>query len=186
MLQCTKVGWKITCLSLGEFLGPMQEMAMKFKHLGIVAWLVTLRNLVFKITVNSKLAWKSWNLGWCHFMAPTCCGKKIGRIGTSFDISFLQIGASLMKACGFERENVTFCAKRHTLPPRSWFFYRANIELYECRVKNWNYSGFVWPFLYINWVSGHLMCIIQIWTTSTCSRAPKLVEKSHVCPRVNF
>ena len=31
-------------------------------------------------------------------------------------------------------------------------------------------------FLYINWVSGHLMCIIQIWTTSTCSRAPKLTE----------
>ena len=25
------------------------------------------------------------------------------------------------------------------------------------------------------------MCIIQFWTTSTCSSAPKLVEKSHVC-----
>ena len=30
------------------------------------------------------------------------------------------------------------------------------------------------------------MCIIQIWTTNTCSGAPKLVEKSHVCPWVNF
>ena len=48
------------------------------------------------------------------------------------------------------------------------------------------YSGLVSPFLYIYWVSGHLMCIIQISTTSTCSSAPKLVEKSHVCPWVNF
>ena len=39
---------------------------------------------------------------------------------------------------------------------------------------------FVWPFLYINWVSGHLMCIIQIWTTSTGSSAPKLFE-NHMC-----
>ena len=66
----------------------------------------------------------------------------------------------------------------HCLPPD--FLYRGNIELYECPVKFWNYSGFVWPFLYINWVSGHLMCIIQIWTTSTCSRAPKLVA-NHMC-----
>ena len=41
-------------------------------------------------------------------------------------------------------------------------------------------------FLCINWVSGHLMCIIQIWTTNTCSNAPKFAEKSHVCPWVNF
>ena len=34
--------------------------------------------------------------------------------------------------------------------------------------------------LCINRVSGHLMCIIQIWTTSTCSNAPKFAEKSHV------
>ena len=32
------------------------------------------------------------------------------RIGTSFGISFLQIGASLKKARGSERERVTFCA----------------------------------------------------------------------------
>ena len=38
MLQCTKVCWKITCVSLGEFLGPMQEMGMKFKHHGTVDW----------------------------------------------------------------------------------------------------------------------------------------------------
>ena len=36
MLQCTKVGWKIEYVSLGEFLGHMQEMGMKFKHQGTV------------------------------------------------------------------------------------------------------------------------------------------------------
>ena len=41
------------------------------------------------------------------------------------------------------------CAKRYTLPPID-FLYRGNIELYECPVKFWNYSGFVRPFLDIN------------------------------------
>ena len=36
MLQCTKVGSKITCVSLGACLGPMQEMGMNFKHQGTV------------------------------------------------------------------------------------------------------------------------------------------------------
>jgi hypothetical protein len=35
-------------VSLGECLGPMQEMGMNFKHLGIVARAETLRNLVLK------------------------------------------------------------------------------------------------------------------------------------------
>ena len=43
-----------------------------------------------------------------HVMVLPCCGKKIGRIGTSFGISLLQTGASLKKARGSERERVTF------------------------------------------------------------------------------
>ena len=35
-------------VSLGECLGPMQEMGMNFKHLGIMARPETLRNLVLK------------------------------------------------------------------------------------------------------------------------------------------
>ena len=38
----------MTCVSLGEFIGPMQEMAMEFKYLGVVARLERLRNLVFQ------------------------------------------------------------------------------------------------------------------------------------------
>ena len=67
-------------------------------------------------------------------MALTCCGKKLGRVGTSFGISFLQTGASLKKAPGSEREHVTFlCETIYTTPLD--FLYRGNIELYECRVK---------------------------------------------------
>ena len=47
MQQCTKVCGKITGMSLGEFLGPMQEMGMKFKHLGVMNRPERLRNLVF-------------------------------------------------------------------------------------------------------------------------------------------
>ena len=141
--------------------------------------------LCFKILVNPKHAWKSWNLAWCHVMILPCCGKKIGQIETNFGLSFLQTGASVKKARGSKREHVTFECKTIYAAPLE-FLYRGNIELHECPVKFWDYSGFVWPFLYINWVSGHLMCIIQIWTTSTCSRASKLTKKSHVCPRVNF
>ena len=43
------------------------------------------------------------------------------------------------------------------------------------------FSGFVWTFLCINWVFNAFMCIIQIWTTCTCSSAYKLVEKTNLC-----
>ena len=39
------------------------------------------------------------------------------------------------------------------------------------------FLGFVWTFLCIKWVFNAFMCIIQIWTTCTCSSAYKLVEK---------
>ena len=77
--------------------------------------------------------------------------------------------------------------KRYPLPLIAFnFFPRVNIEQQECCVNLCEFSGFVWTFLCINWVFNAFMCIIQIWTTSTCSNAPKLVEKSHVCPWVNF
>jgi hypothetical protein len=45
----------------------MQEMGMKFKHLGVVARPVTLRNLAFKIPVNSKTRLKIMKLGMVSF-----------------------------------------------------------------------------------------------------------------------
>ena len=62
---------------------------------------------------------------------------------------------------------------------------RVNIEQQECCVNFCDFSGFVWTFLCINWVFNAFMCIIQIWTTCTCSSAYKLVEKSNLCPWVH-
>ena len=48
---------------MGEFLGPMQEMGMKFKHLGVVTRPGTLRNLVFKFLEiqNSPENHETWH-----------------------------------------------------------------------------------------------------------------------------
>ena len=57
----------------------------------------------------------------CHVMVLPCCGKKIGRIGTDFGISFLQTGASLKKVRGSERERVTFECETKYAAPLSFF-----------------------------------------------------------------
>ena len=94
-------------MSLGEFIGRMQEMGMKFKHLGIVARLGTLRNLVFKFLEiqNPPKNHETWHglMTWHQHAAVIF----FGRIGTSFGVSFLRTGASLKKARGSERERVT-------------------------------------------------------------------------------
>ena len=48
MLQCAKVRWRIIYVYLGELLGPMEEVGMEFKHMGVLARLETSRNLVPK------------------------------------------------------------------------------------------------------------------------------------------
>ena len=80
-----------------------------------------IEKLGFLIHVNPTHTWKSWNLAWCHDMAPTCCGNFFGRIGSSFGTSFLQTRASLKKARGSERERVTAVCDmtyvQYLLPP---------------------------------------------------------------------
>ena len=77
--------------------------------------------------------------------------------------------------------------KRYLLPLLNFkFLSRVNIEQHECWVNFWDFSGFAWTFLYINWVSYAFMCIIQIWTTRTCSSAYKLVEKFKYVSLVAF
>ena len=84
----------------------------------------------------------------------------------------------------FSRERPTFGDEMISIASYCFqVFSRVNIEQQECCV---NFLGFVWTFLCINWVFNAFMCIIQIWTTCACSNALRLVEKSHVCPWVNF
>ena len=67
----------------------------------------------------------------------TCCGNFLGRIGTSFGVSFLQTGASLKKARGSERERVTsMCEMTYVhclLPP---YFLPSQIRLNRSTVLN--------------------------------------------------
>ena len=76
--------------------------------------------------------------------------------------------------------------RRYPLPLIAFkFFSHVNIEQQECCVNLCDFSGFVCTFLCINWVFNAFMCMIQIWTTCTCSSAYKLVEKSNLCPWVH-
>ena len=85
----------------------------------------------FKITVNPKLASKSWNLAWCYDIAPTCCGKKLVQFGTSFDTDFLQTGAYLKKVHGSERDLVTYvCKTTYVVSSCLDLFYRGNMQVY--------------------------------------------------------
>ena len=147
MLQCTKVCWKITCVSLGEFIGPMQEMGMKFKHLGVVAWPGTLRNLVFKFLEiqNSPENHETWHgvILW-HQHAVV---KKLATFAQVFGYKLLANRRFLSRRLVvLEGGRVTFVCETIYAASHPWFFYRSNIELYEYRAKFWNYSGFVWPF----------------------------------------
>ena len=140
----------------------------------------------FLILVNAKLVWNSWNLACYHEAASTCHVKKFVPFGAGSGICFSQTRASHNKHDGFGRERPTFGDE--TISIASYCFQkfsRVNIEQHECCVIFCDFLGFVWTFLCINRVLNTFMCIIQIWTTCTCSSAYKLVEKSNMCPWVH-
>ena len=161
-------------------------MGMNFKHQVIVDCRQNIEMLGFKILVNPKLVWNSWNLACYHGAASTCRGNFFVSFGVGLGICFPQTRASHNKHDGFGRERPTFGDEMISIT--SYWFQKishVNIEQQECCVIFCDFSGFVWTFLCINWVFNAFMCIIQIWTTCTCSSAYKLVEKSNLCPWVH-
>ena len=157
-------------------------MGMNVKHPATITQPQTLRYLVL-ILVNPKLVWNSWNLACYHGAASTCRGKFFVPFGAGLGICFSQTRASHKKPDGFGRERPTFGDE--TIFIASYCFQKnshVNIEQQKCCVNFWDFSGFIWTFLCINWVFNAFMCIIQIWTTGTCSNAYKLVENSNLCP----
>ena len=107
----------------------------------------------FKILVNPKLVRNSWNLACYHGAASTCHGKFCVPFVAGLGISFSQTRASHNKHGGFGRERGTFGDETIFFASYCFqFFSSVNIEQQECRVYFWNFSGFVWTFLYINWV----------------------------------
>ena len=136
----------------------------------------------FSNSSNPKLVWTSWNLACYHGAASTCHGKFFVPFGADLGICFSQTRASQNKHDGFGRERPTFGDETISIASYCFqIFSRVNIEQQECYVNFWDFSGFVWTFLCINWVFNAFKFIIQIWTTCTCSNAYELVENSNLC-----
>ena len=156
-------------------------MGMNFEHRGTVDCRQNIEMPGFEILVNPKLVWDSWNLACYHGVASTCRGTNFVPFGAGLGICFSQ------QAWWFSVGNVPpLGTKRYPLPLIAFkFFSRVNIEQQECCVNFCDFSGFVWTFLCINWVLNAFVCIIQIWTTCTCSNAYKFVKKSNLCPWVH-
>ena len=107
----------------------------------------------FLITVNPKIVWNSWYLACYHGAASTCHGNFFVRFGAGLGISFSQTRASHNKRDGFGRVRATFGDEMISVA--SYCFQKissANIKQQGCCVMFLNFSGFVWTFLYINWV----------------------------------
>ena len=101
-----------------------------------------------------KLVWNSWNMACYHGAASTCRGTNFVPFGAGLGICFSQTRASHNKRDGFGRERATFGDETISFASYSFqIFSTVNIEQQECCVQFWNFSGFVWTFLYINWVS---------------------------------
>ena len=49
------------------------------------------KKLGFLIPINPKHAWKSWNLAWCHDMAPTCCGNFSVRFAKAHTLTINKV-----------------------------------------------------------------------------------------------
>ena len=95
----------------------------------------------------------SWNLACYHGAVSTCRGKIFVSFGADLGISFSQTIASHNKPDGFGTECATFGDEKIFVA--SYCFQKnssANIEQHECCVNFWNFSWFVWTFLYINGV----------------------------------
>ena len=86
--------------------------------------------------------------------------------GAGLGICFSQTKGSHNKPDGFGRVCPTFGDETISIPSYCFqIFSRVNIEQQDCCVNFYDFPGFVWTFLCINWVFNAFMCIIQIWTT---------------------
>ena len=84
------------------------------------------------------LSWSGINMPWYKF-CPIW-----GRFG------YMLLKTSMMV---FGRERPTFGGETISIASYCFqFFSSVNIEQQECCVQFWNFSRFVWTFLYINWV----------------------------------
>ena len=131
---------------------------------------------------KSKTRLKFMKLGMYHGVASACRGNFFVPFGAGLGISFSQTRASDNKCDGFGRERATFGDETISVSSYCFQIFSSQHRTTGVLCQFLGFSGFAWSFLYINWVFYAFMCIIQIWTTCTCSNAYKLVENSNLCP----
>ena len=125
-------------------------------------------------------------LGMLSWSGINIRGKFFVPFGAGLGISFLHIRASHNKPAGFGRERAIFGDEM--ISAASYCFQKissVNIEQQECFVKFWNFSGFVWTFLYINWVFQAFYVHNSNLNYAHAQVHIKLVEKSNICPWVH-
>ena len=161
-------------------------MGMNFKYQGTVDCRQNIEMPGFQIIGNPKLVWNSWNLACYHGAASTCRGEFFVPFGAGLRICFSQTRASQNKPDGYGRERPTFGDETISIASYCFqIFFSCQHRTTGVLCEFFWFLGFVWTFLCINWVFNAFICIIQIWTTCTCSIAYKLVEKSNMCPWVH-
>ena len=95
----------------------------------------------FRILVNPKLVWNSWNFACNYGAASTCHGKVFVPFGARLGLSFSQTTASHNKHDGFKRERLNFGDEMISIASNCFqTFSCVNIKQKECCVI------FLWIF----------------------------------------
>ena len=128
MLKCTKVGWKITCVSLGEFSISHARNGNEIKTSGCRGSTGKIEKLGFFNPCNS--AWKSWNLAWSHDMSPTCCGNFFWPNWAKFWCKLLANRSSPQESPWFREGSCHLRVRNdiHTLPSPALIFLHSQIR----------------------------------------------------------
>ena len=115
---------------------------------------------------DAVIFWPNWDKLWCKLLANR---------------SFPQEGSWFREGtCHLHVRN-----EIRILPSPALIFLHRQIRPNRSIVLNSGTIPDSFGLFYINWIFRHLMCMIQIITTSTCSSAPKLVE-NHIASLGEF
>ena len=132
---------------------------------------------------KSKTRLKFMKLGMLSWSGISMPWYKFCLIWGRFGYILLTNRSFSQQAWWFSIGNVPpLGTKRYPLPLIAFIFFSCE------HITTGVLCEFLWFFgvrldiLCINWVFNAFMCIIQMWTTCTCSNAYKLVENSNMCP----
>ena len=144
-----------------------------FKHIGLTTWThayVCMEWHGILIQKYRKMIRNTWNLGWCNVMPPRWCGKILACLTKVWTHTLTNRSNSLEGS--WFREGTMHVWWRmgdsFLLRPSNFFLCSACTNT----TVMWKFGNFQGSFDLLKtfkWFSNHLMTVIQIWTTSSCS-----------------